>query len=96
MTLEKLILGFIGGAAYALIALLKSSLSGEPFETRKFLKTIILAGILASLNTLLGAESLSDADLLLRGAGETVLLDKALKSLERILEKLARGGRWLG
>ncbi|MCD6313105.1 MAG: hypothetical protein J7L79_04780 [Thaumarchaeota archaeon] len=80
MSLEVFLIMFIGGLLYSAVALLK---------------TAILAGILAAVNGVLGEGDLSEIQQLVRGAGETVLLDKALKALVAALRR-SSGERWLG
>ena len=94
-SLESLLMTFVGGALYSAVALLKSKAGGESFDQAKFLKTIILAGLLAAVNSLVGGGDLSEIELLARGAGQTVLLDKLLKALSLMLRRLM-ADRWLG
>ncbi len=95
MNLETLLMIFIGGASYTAAGLLKSKAGGESFDQAKFLKTIILAGLLAVVNSLMGEGDLSEVELLAQGAGQTVLLDKLLKALILKLRRLM-ADRWLG
>lgn len=95
MRLEAFLITFIGGLLYSAVALLKSRVEGEEFDRGKLLKTMLLAGILAAVNGALGEGDLSDIEQLARGAGETVLLDKALKALVVALRR-SSGERWLG
>lgn len=90
MRLEALAAVFIGGCLYALIALSKNMLEGERFDPWKLLKTVLLAGLLATLNALLGAGEFSESELIIQGAGETVLLDKLVKLLKSLTAK------WMG
>ena len=91
---KSLLMVFVGGVLYALTAMSRSMLKGESFDSSKMLKTLLISGFLAVLNALSGV-SLSDADALLQGAGETVLLDKALKALGSALRE-DEERRWLG
>ena len=95
MRLEAFLITFIGGLLYSAVALLKSRVEGEEFDQNKLLKTMFLAGILAAVNGVLGEGDLSEIEQLIRGAGETVLLDKALKALVAALRR-SSGERWLG
>jgi len=81
---EVLAAVFIGGCLYAFVALSKSMLEGERFDPRKLSKTILLAGLLAVLNTVMGIGEFSEIDLVIQGAGETVLLDKLFKLLRAL------------
>ncbi|RLG93235.1 hypothetical protein DRO37_08580 [Candidatus Bathyarchaeota archaeon] len=82
---EVLAAVFIGGCLYAFTALSKNMLEGERFDPRKLSKTIFLAGLLAVLNTVMGVGEFSEIDLVIQGAGETVLLDKLLKLLRALM-----------
>ena len=95
MNVKSLMAFFIGGMFYALIALSKNMISGESFDPSKLVKTTLLAGLLAVFSAFTGAEDLSEIDLVVQGAGETVLLDKALKALRSALRKAPRE-KWLG
>ncbi|MEM2188370.1 MAG: hypothetical protein QXG35_03445 [Nitrososphaerota archaeon] len=95
MKLESMIMMFLGGAAYAGIALLRAMMSGERFEPAKLLKTAILSGLLASLNAVAGLGDSSEVEALISGAGETALLDKLLKAASQALRRLM-AERWLG
>ncbi|MCD6420787.1 MAG: hypothetical protein J7L17_00040 [Thaumarchaeota archaeon] len=93
--MRALALIFVGGALYAAAGLTRSLLKGERFNLRKLLATILLAGLLAVLNASLGLDAFSDLDLVIQGAGETVLLDKLAKVV-RVLVWRLRSGEWLG
>ena len=52
---------FIGGASYALAGFLKNYVRGEKFNPSKISKTLLIAGIMSIINSLLGLDSwLSD------------------------------------
>ena len=95
MNPKSFIAFFLGGMLYALIALSRSKAKGESFDPAKLMKTLILAGFLAAANALSGSSEFTEMDMLIQGAGETVLLDKALKALISAIRE-SSGGRWLG
>lgn len=95
MRLELIVIMFLGGVAYASIALLRAIMSGEKFEPVKLIKTIILSGLLAALNAIIDLGDISEIEALVSGAGETVLLDKFLKAISQLFRGLM-AEKWLG
>jgi len=79
--------GFLGGCFFALLGYLKMVLkSQEKFELHKFLKTILIAGL---LNALLVAFNIpkNEGEAFLEGSGITALIDFIVKVLVRSLKK---------
>ncbi|HDJ67297.1 MAG TPA: hypothetical protein ENF33_06270 [Nitrososphaeria archaeon] len=86
---------FIGGASYALAGFLKNYVRGEKFNPSKISKTLLIAGIMSIINSLLGLDSYRGLEeLAVAGAGQTVLAEYLLKTIHRFLE--SRSQRWLG
>ena len=95
MNLIKVLVIFIGGICYALAGFLKNYARGERFDSSKISKTIIIAGFMATMNSLLGLDSYRGLDqLIVAGAGQTMLVEYLLKIVHRFLE--SRSERWLG
>ena len=95
MNLMSILTIFIGGACYALAGFLKNYARGERFDPSKISKTLIIAGVMAAMNSLLGLDSYRGLErLIVAGAGQTMLIEYLLKIIHRFLE--SRSERWLG
>ena len=95
MNLINVLVIFIGGVCYASAGFLKNYARGERFDPSKISKTLIIAGFMATMNSLLGLDSYRGLDqLIVAGAGQTMLIEYLLKIIHRFLE--SRSERWLG
>jgi len=95
MNIIKVLVIFIGGVCYALAGFLKNYARGERFDPSKISKTLIIAGFMATMNSLLDLDSYRGLEqLIVAGAGQTMLAEYLLKIVHRLLE--SRSERWLG
>jgi len=95
MNLINVLVIFMGGVCYALAGFLKNYARGERFDPSRISKTLIIAGVMATMNSLLGLDSYRGLDqLIVAGAGQTMLVEYLLKIVHRLLE--SRSERWLG
>ena len=95
MNLINVLVIFMGGVCYALAGFLKNYARGERFDPSRISKTLIIAGVMATMNSLLGLDSYRGLDqLIVAGAGQTMLVEYLLKTAHRFLE--SRSERWLG
>ena len=95
MNLINVLAIFMGGVCYALAGFLKNYARGERFDPSRISKTLIIAGVMATINSLLGLDSYQGLEqLIVAGAGQTMLVEYLLKIAHRLLE--SRSERWLG
>ena len=95
MNLMSTLAIFIGGVCYALAGFLKNYARGERFDPSKISKTLIIAGVMATMNSILGLDSYQGLEqLIVAGAGQTMLIEYLLKIAHHLLE--SRSERWLG
>ena len=95
MNLMSIFATFIGGVCYASAGFLKNYARGERFDPSKISKTLIIAGFMATMNSLLDLDSYRGLEqLIVAGAGQTMLIEYLLKIVHRFLE--SRSERWLG
>jgi hypothetical protein len=92
MNLQDVIfVGLTGGIIYALTGFLKS-ISKEPFNAKKFLRTMLL-GIAASfLLVLTGRDVTVDAIDIVLASGTTAVIEQLLIAIYRFAVKLISGG----
>jgi len=76
--------GVIGGALYAVSGYLKS---GEKFDSKKFVKTIVLGALVGLTNSILGLPITEDAVLLALSAGEVAILENFVKAVVKAYVK---------
>ena len=87
MNLMSIFATFIGGVCYASAGFLKNYARGERFDPSKISKTLIIAGFMATMNSLLGLDSYRGLEqLIVAGAGQTMLAEYLLKIVHRFLE----------
>lgn len=85
---------FIGGICYALAGFLKNYARGERFNSSKISKTLLIAGIIAVINSFLGLDDYRGLEeLAVAGAGQTMLIEYLLKTIHGLLG--SRSQRWL-
>ena len=95
MNLINILAIFMGGVCYALAGFLKNYARGERFDPSRISKTLIIAGVMATINSLLGLDSYQGLEqLIVAGAGQTMLVEYLLKIAHHFLE--SRSERWLG
>ena len=95
MNLMSILAIFMGGVCYALAGFLKNYARGERFDPSKISKTLLIAGVMATMNSILGLDSYQGLEqLIVAGAGQTMLIEYLLKIAHRLLE--SRSERWLG
>ena len=95
MNLMSILAIFMGGICYALAGFLKNYARGEGFDPSKISKTLIIAGVMATMNSILGLDGYRGLEqLIVAGAGQTMLIEYLLKIAHRLLE--SRSERWLG
>ena len=95
MNLMSILAIFMGGVCYALAGFLKNYARGERFDPSKISKTLLIAGVMATMNSILGLDSYQGLEqLIVAGAGQTMLIEYLLKIAHHLLE--SRSERWLG
>ena len=82
MIVKGILVGALAGAAYAVAGYFKArQRNGEDFDVNKFLKTLVLGGILGAVNYYFGLGMVGEEISALALAGEVACIEQVLKAV---------------